>query len=81
MRYAVILAGGSGKRLWPLSRTSKPKQLLHLLEGKSLLDMADRYRQAGKDDAAAKNLRQVIKDFPNTDWAAKAKEQLANIGQ
>jgi mannose-1-phosphate guanylyltransferase len=40
MRYAVILAGGSGKRLWPLSRTSKPKQLLRLLEGKSLLEMA-----------------------------------------
>ena len=40
MRYAVILAGGSGKRLWPLSRTSKPKQLLSLLEGKSLLEMA-----------------------------------------
>ncbi len=40
MSCAVILAGGSGKRLWPLSRTSRPKQLLNLLEGKSLLAMA-----------------------------------------
>jgi mannose-1-phosphate guanylyltransferase / mannose-6-phosphate isomerase len=29
-RFAVILAGGSGTRLWPLSRSSMPKQLLAL---------------------------------------------------
>ena len=29
-RHAVILAGGSGTRLWPLSRTLFPKQLLAL---------------------------------------------------
>ena len=40
MRYAVILAGGSGRRLWPLSRGARPKQLLNLLGGKSLLEMA-----------------------------------------
>ena len=28
--YAVIPAGGSGTRLWPLSRSSKPKFLLPL---------------------------------------------------
>lgn len=33
----VILCGGSGTRLWPLSRTSYPKQLLPLYQGKSLL--------------------------------------------
>ncbi|RPI59488.1 MAG: mannose-1-phosphate guanylyltransferase, partial [Planctomycetaceae bacterium] len=40
MRYAVILAGGAGKRLWPLSRLNRPKQLLPLIAGKSLLSMA-----------------------------------------
>ena len=40
MRYAVIMAGGSGTRLWPLSRKSRPKQLLHILGEKSLLDLA-----------------------------------------
>ncbi len=40
MRYAVILAGGAGKRLWPLSRLGRPKQLLPLIGGKSLLAMA-----------------------------------------
>jgi mannose-1-phosphate guanylyltransferase len=37
MRYAVIMAGGAGKRLWPMSRVNRPKQLLPLLGGKSLL--------------------------------------------
>jgi len=31
MMYPVILSGGSGTRLWPLSRSSQPKQLLSLL--------------------------------------------------
>ena len=40
VRYAVIMAGGSGKRLWPLSRRGEPKQLLQLFEGRSLLQLA-----------------------------------------
>ena len=32
----VILSGGSGTRLWPLSRKSNPKQFLQLFSGKSL---------------------------------------------
>jgi len=35
---AVILAGGSGTRLWPLSRTQLPKQFLRLQGEKTLLD-------------------------------------------
>ena len=40
MRYVVIMAGGSGTRLWPLSRQGTPKQLLELFDGRSLLRLA-----------------------------------------
>ena len=40
MRYVVIMAGGSGTRLWPLSRQGTPKQLLPLMDGRSLLRLA-----------------------------------------
>ncbi|AVY98482.1 mannose-1-phosphate guanylyltransferase/mannose-6-phosphate isomerase [Lelliottia sp. WB101] len=33
----VILAGGSGTRLWPLSRTQRPKQFLKLIDEKNSL--------------------------------------------
>ena len=35
--YVAILAGGSGTRLWPLSRSTRPKQLLTLLGDRSLV--------------------------------------------
>lgn len=38
--YAVIMAGGGGTRLWPLSRKSRPKQMLRLLDERSLFQTA-----------------------------------------
>jgi mannose-1-phosphate guanylyltransferase len=41
IRYAVIMAGGSGERFWPLSRALRPKQMLHLTsETETLLQEA-----------------------------------------
>lgn len=45
MRYAMIMAGGAGTRLWPLSRKDRPKQLLKFIhrgsgEPRSLLELA-----------------------------------------
>lgn len=37
MQYALILAGGSGTRFWPLSRDSRPKQLIDLFGQGSML--------------------------------------------
>ncbi|MFZ3129471.1 MAG: mannose-1-phosphate guanylyltransferase/mannose-6-phosphate isomerase [Rhodoferax sp.] len=39
MIHPVILCGGSGTRLWPLSRKAFPKQFIPLLAGKSLLQL------------------------------------------
>jgi len=36
--YALILAGGSGERFWPLSRRARPKQLLRLVSKQTLLE-------------------------------------------
>jgi mannose-1-phosphate guanylyltransferase len=36
--YALIIAGGSGERCWPLSRRARPKQLLRLVSENALLE-------------------------------------------
>ena len=38
--YAVIMAGGGGTRLWPLSRKAHPKQMLRLIDERSLFQTA-----------------------------------------
>lgn len=42
----VILSGGVGSRLWPLSRKSKPKQYLELFEGQSLFELTVKRNRA-----------------------------------
>lgn len=36
--YAVVLAGGSGTRFWPLSREKSPKQVLNIINANSLVE-------------------------------------------
>ena len=48
--HPVILSGGSGSRLWPLSREALPKQFLALVGGRSLLEETAR-RLGGADFA------------------------------
>ena len=48
MVQPVILCGGSGTRLWPLSRKSFPKQFVPLIGDKSLLQLTlERVAQLG----------------------------------
>ena len=51
----VILSGGSGTRLWPLSRRAYPKQFLALIDDASMLQATaarlDRLEGVAKDSA------------------------------
>src|SRR5215471_9055530 len=38
--YAVVMAGGGGTRLWPLSRKETPKQSLRLLGDRTMFQIA-----------------------------------------
>lgn len=72
--YPVILSGGSGTRLWPLSRAAFPKQLLSLVSSVSML-------QATVLRAAALPDVQPCTIVCNEAHRFLIKEQLAEIGQ
>ncbi len=38
--YALIMAGGGGTRLWPLSRRNRPKQMLPLVEDRTMFQIS-----------------------------------------
>lgn len=40
--YALIMAGGGGTRLWPVSRHNRPKQLLKLINDETMFEMSVR---------------------------------------
>jgi mannose-1-phosphate guanylyltransferase len=49
--YAVVMAGGAGTRLWPLSSRDVPKHFLKLFDGKSLIELTvDKLRGHVPDD-------------------------------
>ncbi|MCW2622926.1 MAG: putative mannose-phosphate guanylyltransferase [Frankiales bacterium] len=69
MRHALILAGGSGTRLWPYSTAGLPKQLVPLLQGRSLLDIAVERARSVVDAGqvwlgAGEQLRQAVSAIP-----------------
>src|SRR3569832_2165450 len=69
--FAVILAGGGGTRLWPASRRKRPKQLLHLGGGESLLEAAVSSARAQFGEgrtlivAAADQEEQIRRELPD----------------
>ena len=68
--YGIILAGGSGSRLWPLSRELYPKQLLNLNSDKSLLQSTFQ---------RLKNCTSQIVSITNTKHASNVRMQLSEL--
>jgi mannose-1-phosphate guanylyltransferase/mannose-6-phosphate isomerase len=75
----VILCGGSGTRLWPLSRESFPKQFVPLIEGKSLLELTlDRVKSFGSPICVTnEEHRFFVQDLLNHD--SQSENSLASI--
>jgi len=71
--YPVILSGGSGTRLWPLSRAALPKQLLPLAGDRTMLQETV-LRLAGLADAGAPLI------VCNNDHRFLIAEQMRDIG-
>ncbi|MBR9823313.1 MAG: mannose-1-phosphate guanylyltransferase/mannose-6-phosphate isomerase [Rhodobacteraceae bacterium] len=72
----VLLCGGSGTRLWPLSRKSYPKQFVPLM-GEETLFQASAKRLSGTGDALAFQPPLVL---TNSDFRFIVTEQLMGIG-
>jgi len=74
--YPVILAGGSGTRLWPLSRKSLPKQFVKLV-GDETLYQASAKRLTGAVGGASFQSPVIM---TNLDFRFVVVEQLQEIG-
>ena len=70
--YGIILAGGSGSRLWPLSRELYPKQLLNIISDKSLL------QSTFERLTCCMNENQIL-SITNTKHAANVKMQIQEL--
>lgn len=73
MLHAVIMAGGSGTRLWPESRRNRPKQLLSFDEGRSFL-------QQTVDRLIPLVDRERIQVFTGINLQEAVREQLPELG-
>lgn len=72
MRYAVIMAGGTGTRFWPKSRVAKPKQFLNLIGEKTML-------QTTVERVSELIPEERILIITNSGYSDLVKEQLPNL--
>ena len=74
--YPVLLCGGSGTRLWPLSRKSYPKQFSQLIGAESLFQSTAK-RMAGQSSGLSFNVPVIL---TNADFRFIVTEQLTELG-
>ncbi len=70
--FVVILAGGSGQRLWPLSHKESPKQLIQFLDGRSLL-------QHTLDRVSALTKKDNVIIVTHSDYVQVIKEHVGHV--
>ena len=63
--FNVILSGGVGSRLWPLSRKQHPKQFLKLFSGKSLFELTAERNENVVDEIM------VVGNADHIDWSTQ----------
>lgn len=73
MLVPVILSGGAGTRLWPVSREEHPKPFMKLADGQSLLQKTF-LRAAGLSD-----VREIL-TITNREYFFKTRDEYAEIG-
>ena len=75
MLIPVILSGGTGTRLWPVSRQGHPKPFMKLADGESLL--LKTYRRAAAVAEALGNPNAELLTVTNRDYYFMSKDELA----
>ena len=73
----VILSGGSGTRLWPMSRPERPKQLLALTAAETMLQLTARRAENSAESALDFGTPIVVANAAHADII---EEQLTTIG-
>ena len=73
--YPVLLAGGTGTRLWPLSRKSFPKQFVNLIDNKTLFQSSAQRLISSETLDFASHIT-----LTNSDYRFIIAEQLQEVG-
>lgn len=75
----VIISGGSGARLWPVSREGHPKPFMRLGDGQTLLEKA--YRRASKLSSVAEiGVSKTVITVTNRDYYFQSRDELKRAG-
>jgi mannose-1-phosphate guanylyltransferase / mannose-6-phosphate isomerase len=78
MLIPVILSGGAGTRLWPVSREGRPKPFMKLADGESLLDKTYRRAAVLHDDNG--NKPAVLLTVTHRDYYFMSRDELNHSG-